>query len=852
MTNSTAIMGTLTDAVKKGMSEQARALSLEGVKSATELAEAYFFLASAGMDANEAMANLPVVLQFATAGMFGLEGATTLLVDSTNALGLATGNATEDMAQMTRVADVLVKANQLANASTEQYANALTNKAASALRLTNKELEEGVAVLTAFASAGIKGARGGTFLDIALRELRIKAVKNKEAFADMDIEVFNAGGDMKNMADIVEDLEDRFRFMSTEATTAGLSQLGFTSRSVFAIQTLIGFSKKIRDAEEALKKAGGTMQSVADKNLASFDAQIGMLMHKFQFIEKEIGEQFVPVVQSMNDAMKIAIVLWKGLDDETKKWIVGIGAAAAAIGPLIGLMGTLGVLAIHFAGAIKILALFAGHMLVAGVAIATVIALMDYFASNDDFTNAFQLTILDIETGWNELVVNMGFLALKMINNFDKVWAKIGKGAGDMALWSADKIKSVFEVMVTHAASAWMKLKQMVKENPFQASQDARRNVAFAESRVKDIGLDPDAMRGKSNREVYSMVSGTGASKLDTGEAVSRVKDLNVALQAEQDKHNSAMNEKKARQHQFDLKMALLDVNDRRIAEQKMREIVKIGERKALRTSIIGGKNPADFDTFYDHLGKRLLQLQDKFKDMKTVSRKQWQEITKDSKKEMDEIYEGWKNTTEKMADEGFVFSDRMKKVFKDMESGFTSAWENMFTSMMEGTATLQQAFQTLGMELLKVVAQQALIKPLSGMMSGGTSSSVEGAFGMIGSLAGMFGGVGAGPTVAGAQGVLNSGFNSANFASGGAFGAGGVLNSPTPFSMGDGRMGVAGEAGPEAALPLSRMSDGKLGVAMAGGGGAKTVNQVFNISTPDADSFKRSQRQISKRARNL
>ncbi len=64
-------------------------------------------------------------------------------------------------------------------------------------------------------------------------------------------------------------------------------------------------------------------------------------------------------------------------------------------------------------------------------------------------------------------------------------------------------------------------------------------------------------------------------------------------------------------------------------------------------------------------------------------------------------------------------------------------------------------------------------------------------------------------------------------FANGGAFGNGRILTQPTMFAMG-GTFGVAGEAGPEGALPLKRMSNGKLGVHMSGGGGM-TINQTIN-----------------------
>jgi phage-related minor tail protein len=56
---------------------------------------------------------------------------------------------------------------------------------------------------------------------------------------------------------------------------------------------------------------------------------------------------------------------------------------------------------------------------------------------------------------------------------------------------------------------------------------------------------------------------------------------------------------------------------------------------------------------------------------------------------------------------------------------------------------------------------------------------------------------------------------------------------------MQGGRLGLAGEAGPEAIMPLTRGPDGRLGVA-TNGGGASTIN--VTISTPDAASFRRSE----------
>ena len=60
----------------------------------------------------------------------------------------------------------------------------------------------------------------------------------------------------------------------------------------------------------------------------------------------------------------------------------------------------------------------------------------------------------------------------------------------------------------------------------------------------------------------------------------------------------------------------------------------------------------------------------------------------------------------------------------------------------------------------------------------------------------------------------------------------GGVVNKPTMFKYGGSKLGVMGEAGPEAILPLQRGRGGKLGVTMQGGGGNGTTNVNYTGPT--------------------
>ena len=74
-------------------------------------------------------------------------------------------------------------------------------------------------------------------------------------------------------------------------------------------------------------------------------------------------------------------------------------------------------------------------------------------------------------------------------------------------------------------------------------------------------------------------------------------------------------------------------------------------------------------------------------------------------------------------------------------------------------------------------------------------------------------------------------------------FAQGGVIASPIAFPLGGKRLGLAGERGPEAILPLARGPDGSLGVRADAAGG---MSITFNVTTPDADSFRRSETQIA------
>ncbi len=301
MQKSLAIMGDVSVEMKAKLEGAARSIAKETTFSASEAAEAYYFLASAGLTAAQSVKAMPVAARFAQAGTLDLEKATELLLDSQTVMGLRSKDAATNQENLARVSDVLSRAQMKSNATLQQMAEALTTKAGPALRLLNKDVEEGTAVLAVMANQGLKGRAAGTALGIVLRELQTKALKNGDAFKELGVRVYDSNGKMRNMADIIGDLEGAMDGLSDKQQKQVLLQLGFTDRSSSFIQQLLGQSDAIRRYERDLRKAGGTTKDVADKQVDTFSGQLEIMWHKIQDVGITIGNALLP---SLRDAVE--------------------------------------------------------------------------------------------------------------------------------------------------------------------------------------------------------------------------------------------------------------------------------------------------------------------------------------------------------------------------------------------------------------------------------------------------------------------------------------------------------------------------------------------------------------------
>ena len=301
LNKSISIMGNVSDTLRTEMSDAAREVAKATTFSAEEAAEAYFFLASAGLDAEASIAAMPQVAKFAQAGMFDMATATDLATDAQSALGLTSDDAAENLENLTRVTDVFVKANTLANTSVEQLALAFTSKAGNALKTVGKSVEEGAAALAVFADQGIKGERAGTLLTNTIFGLTDSLEKNGDQYKELGIELFDNEGKMLNFAGIAEQFTGVLGTMSTEQKLTTLSQLGFNKQAREGILALVGNEEALAEYEKKLKEAGGTVDEVSGKQLETFNAQMELMKSRLMDVAIQIGSELAPKLLNLFD-----------------------------------------------------------------------------------------------------------------------------------------------------------------------------------------------------------------------------------------------------------------------------------------------------------------------------------------------------------------------------------------------------------------------------------------------------------------------------------------------------------------------------------------------------------------------
>lgn len=288
MSQVAATMGMTSEEVANGsadfemLAEAAKQAGATTKYSASDAAEGLNYLALAGYDAKTQTETLPKVLSLAAAGGMDLGTACDLVTDAMSAMSMTTEDLDTYVDQMARTA-------QRSNTSVSQLGEA-TLVVAGTATTANQSLTTMNTQLGILANNGIKGAEGGTHLRNIILSLSAPTDNASEALDKLGVKVADSSGNIRDMQDVMVDLNEAMAGMSSEERINIISKI-FNKTDINAVNALLkgtgeeftNLSKEIENSAGAADDMAQTMQvglSGEMDNLSSVTEALGITVYE--------------------------------------------------------------------------------------------------------------------------------------------------------------------------------------------------------------------------------------------------------------------------------------------------------------------------------------------------------------------------------------------------------------------------------------------------------------------------------------------------------------------------------------------------------------------------------------------
>ena len=302
------------------------------------------------------------------AGQLGVRGVQNLLdfTETMIMLGDATNLTSEEAAMsIAKVMNIFGTANEdvgrfgatvvdLGNnyATTEADIVSMTNRLAAGARIAKLTEAETLALAAAMSSVGIEAEAGGTAMTQTFN-----AIETAVAHGGKDLEKFAkvAGMSATSFADMWENRPIK----ALQAFISGLGNLEENGENSVLVLDELGLSgirqsnmlKSLALASDMLAETVDTANSAWNENVAltneankryqTFESQIQTFRNTLSNVGREFGQIILPYLQKLLNWIKEGLQKFRELDDSTKNVIVRIVAFAAAIGPVLTILGSL-------------------------------------------------------------------------------------------------------------------------------------------------------------------------------------------------------------------------------------------------------------------------------------------------------------------------------------------------------------------------------------------------------------------------------------------------------------------------------------------------------------------------------
>jgi len=385
MTKIVGLVGVARDVVEE-WGDSIKGLAVQTGRGPEELADAMFFVASAGIRGAEALEVLEMSAKAAAAGL----GETKVVADLVTSAMNAYGKENLSAAQAT---DVLVAAVREGKAEADELAGAMgmTLPIASEYGVTFDQVGAAFAGMT---RTGTNARVAATQLKAILSAMASPSMQSADAMSRFGIsaEMFRKTIKEEGLIQALLDLRE-----ATRGNETAMAEIFPNIRALMGVLDLLGKNVDFNvEIFEALKNSSGSLKRAFEEVQGTTQQKLNVALAALKVLAIDLGEAlsgpFVSAMGGIIEKLQMVTEWFSKFNEEQKKTILRIGGIVAAIGPLLLVLSRLS----------QIIATNPWFALAGAIALATT-ALLGWLAVSKNATKEEQAT-LNVRKRANELI----------------------------------------------------------------------------------------------------------------------------------------------------------------------------------------------------------------------------------------------------------------------------------------------------------------------------------------------------------------------------------------------------------------------------------------------------------------
>lgn len=478
--------------------KKAREMGEQTKFSASEAAEAMNYMAMAGWKTEDMLNGIEGIMSLAAASGENLGSVSDIVTDALTAFGLSAADAGH-------FSDVLAQASSNANTNVGMMGSTFQKVApvAGALGYSVEDMSLAIGLM---ANASIKAEVAGTSLKTALANMAKPTDAQAAAMKQYGISLTNADGTMKSFGEVVNNLRSSLGGLSEAEQVAAASTI-FGKESFAGMLAIVNASDAdFNKLTDAVYNCDGAAKNMADTMQDNLPGQLEILKSQLDELAISVGEILMPVIRDIVTHLQNFMDKLNGMSEEQQKTVVVIGLLAAALGPVIIIIGTLiqsigAIMTVAPAvatalGTVKIaIAAIGGPVtIVIAVITALVLKLIHAYNTSEEFRNKvnavfdavgnkvnaaintiigvfhsgiayYKNAVSDIRAAWSELVSWFSGKVSDFVSIGKNVLMGLWNGINDKVGWLKSKVKGVVDKIKswftgkdgfdTHSPSKW-------------------------------------------------------------------------------------------------------------------------------------------------------------------------------------------------------------------------------------------------------------------------------------------------------------------------------------------------------------------------------------------------------------